>query len=198
MLGAVADDMVSDFDVFRDYAQAVVGVPCERYFNAGILVMNLSKMRRTGLHDAFLSLLRKRTFRVAQDQDYLNVLCYGDVALLDRAWNVNAREDIACQGEPSIVHYKINWKPWHYKGVRFEHLFWQYADKTPYAAELYDQRERYSDEQKARDRKQYQGLAALAREETEQARAFAASAKPTLTCKKGEHHGAITASLGNS
>ena len=170
MLGAVPDDMISDFEVFGDYAETVVGVPRSHYFNAGILVMNLDKMRRYNLNGAFVELLGQKTFRVAQDQDYLNALCYGDVALLERAWNTNAREDIVCECEPFIVHYKINWKPWHYKGIRFEESFWQYADRTPYGPMLYAMRDDYTAQQKARDEEQYQALVALARQETQDAR----------------------------
>ena len=169
MLGAVVDDMIRDFEVFGTYAQAVVGVPCDRYFNAGILVMNLKKMRETGLNAAFLSMLNTRTFCVAQDQDYLNALCLGDVAYLDQCWNVNARETLTLEGEARIVHYKINWKPWHYKGIRFEEAFWHYADQTPYASMLTRMRDTYSTEQKSRDAAQYHALVELARKETEAA-----------------------------
>ncbi len=170
ILGAVADDMISDFEVFGNYAETVVGISRSEYFNAGILLMNLEKMRRIGLCDAFVKLLSQRTFRVAQDQDYLNVLCHGDVTFLSDCWNKNARPDIIVRQPVRIIHYKINWKPWHYKGVRFEQNFWKYAELTPYKHQLYDLRNSYTQEDKDKDEKQYQSLVDLALSEIEKAR----------------------------
>ena len=170
MLGAVADDMVNDFDVFGDYVEAVVQVARSEYFNAGILLMDLDKMRRVGLYDSFISLLTQKTFRVAQDQDYLNVLCQGKIELLDDCWNKNARPDASEPHDLHIIHFKINWKPWHYKGVRFEEHFWKYADMTPYKEWLVNLRDHYKKEDKERDEAQYQALLALALSETKKAR----------------------------
>ena len=170
MLAAAPEEVMGIVDVFGTYVEAVLDIPRSEYFSAGILVMNLEKMRRVALEEQFVELLGHRTFRVTQDQDYLNVLCRGDVLLLDTSWNKTACHEAGEVESVNIVHYKINWKPWHYRGVRFEDDFWQYADKTPYADHLYAQREGYSPDRKANDALQYENLVALAQHDTRRAR----------------------------
>ena len=170
MLAAAPEEVMLEVDVFGTYTEAVLDVPRDEYFSAGILVMNLEKMRRAALEEQFVSLLRRRTFRVTQDQDYLNVLCHGDTVMLDSRWNKTAWEKVTLTSPPSIIHYKINWKPWHYKGVRFEEDFWHYAEKTPYAAMLYAVRDSYSQAQMDNDAHQYELLVAQAQSDTAKAR----------------------------
>ena len=157
-------------DVFGTYVEAVLEVPRNEYFSAGILVMNLEKMRRVALEEQFVDILGRRTFRVTQDQDYLNVLCRGDFLMLDTGWNKTACYDVSVDTPVNIIHYKINWKPWHYRGIRFEEEFWHYAEKTPYADMLYAMRDRYSAAQITNDQQQYENLVVLALSDTAKAR----------------------------
>ena len=178
LLGAVADDVVANLSFFRDYVGEFLGVPYEKYFNAGILVLNLFEMRRADMSGALVNVMNERTFPVAQDQDYLNVLCYGRTAYLDGAWNKTAFPD-AEQGEmPNIVHFKINFKPWHYDDISFGAHFWQCAKRTPFYHELQAIRAAYTDELRARDAGQYERLVALATAET--AKVNAAYIVPTV------------------
>lgn len=171
ILAAAPEEVMQMIDVFGTYVEEVLDVPRDEYFSAGILLMNLEKMRRVALEEQFVTLLGQRTFRVTQDQDYLNVLCRGDVLLTDTSWNKTATYDAPLQFPLHIIHYKINWKPWHYRGVRFEDEFWHYADKTVYAPLLYAQREGYGPDCVANDNLQYDNLVALALSDTEKARA---------------------------
>jgi lipopolysaccharide biosynthesis glycosyltransferase len=171
ILAAAPEEVMGMVDVFGTYVEAVLDIPRGEYFSAGILLMNLDKMRRVALEEQFVDLLGRRTFRVTQDQDYLNVLCRGDFLMLDSGWNKTACYDAPVDTPVNIIHYKINWKPWHYHGVRFEEDFWLYAEKTPYADLLYAQREGYGEDRKANDALQYENLVALAQHDTRQARA---------------------------
>ncbi len=170
ILAAAPEEVMLEVDVFGTYVEEVLDVPRDEYFSAGILLMNLEKMRRVALEEQFVELLGRRTFRVTQDQDYLNVLCRGDYLMLDTGWNKTAWEQVPLRTPLNIVHYKINWKPWHYEGVRFENEFWHYAEKTPYAAHLYAQRDGYTDAQKANDMMQYENLVQMALDDTARAR----------------------------
>ena len=170
ILAAAPEEVMLMVDVFGTYAEAVLEVPRNEYFSAGILVMNLEKMRRVALEEQFVEILGRRTFRVTQDQDYLNVLCRGDFLMLDSGWNKTACYDAPVATPVNIIHYKINWKPWHYHGVRFEEDFWHYAEKTPYADMLYAMRDGYSDAQIANDQQQYENLVVLALSDTAKAR----------------------------
>jgi lipopolysaccharide biosynthesis glycosyltransferase len=170
ILAAAPEEVMLMVDVFGTYVEAVLEVPRNEYFSAGILVMNLEKMRRVALEEQFVDILGRRTFRVTQDQDYLNVLCRGDFLMLDSGWNKTACYDAPVDTPVNIIHYKINWKPWHYRGVRFEDDFWYYAEMTPYADMLYAMRDSYSSAQSANDQLQYENLVAQALSDTAKAR----------------------------
>jgi lipopolysaccharide biosynthesis glycosyltransferase len=170
MLAAAPEEVMGMVNVFGTYVEAVLNIPRGEYFSAGILLMNLDKMRRVSLEEQFVDMLGRRTFRVTQDQDYLNVLCRGDFLMLDTGWNKTACHDVDVDTPVNIIHYKINWKPWHYEGVRFEKEFWYYADRTPYADLLHRQCSGYGADKKANDTLQYNNLVALAMHDTERAR----------------------------
>ncbi len=167
IVAAAPEEVMLKVDVFGTYVEKVLGIPRGEYFSAGIMVMNLDAMRLMMIETAFVGLLNRYTFRVTQDQDYLNVLCYGRVTLLPLSWNKTACED--AEGIPELVHYKINWKPWHYQGVRYEEYFWDYAAKTPFLDRLLAERNGYGEDLKARDKTQYENLVKQALTDTAEA-----------------------------
>ena len=165
LVGAIADEIITDIEVFALYSEKVLGIPRHEYFNAGILVMNLAEMRRVNIEKQFSELLAVRTYRVAQDQDYLNVLCYGKTTLVNKKWNKTPLPTSNTDKLPKIAHYKINFKPWRYDGVVYGELFWKYAEGTVYYESLLEAKNAYTEAEKARDRAQYESLVALAMEE---------------------------------
>lgn len=162
LVAAVNDEIISDIEVFAQYSEAVLGIDRKKYFNAGILVMNLAKMREEHIEEKFEELLSKKTYRVAQDQDYLNVLCQGKVKYLPLSWNKTPMPTSNRKRIPSIAHFKINFKPWRYDDIPYGELFWQYAAKTPYYIDMLRTKATYSDAEKQRDKAQYEGLVRLA------------------------------------
>ncbi len=166
LLCAMSEEVMTDIDVFGQYSEIVLGVPRNEYFNAGILVMNLSEMRRMHIEKTFAQLLSKKTYSVAQDQDYLNVICHGRVKMLDTLWNKTPMPYSDKNIIPYIAHYKINFKPWKYDGIVYGELFWKYAAKTPYFSALLESKNAYTDEEKERDSEQYRALERLAEKET--------------------------------
>ncbi len=164
LLGAVPEDVMARIDIFGRYVEVCLDVPRAEYFNAGILVMNLAAFRREHILERFVALLSHRRYVVTQDQDYLNVLCYGRVKLLPDTWNTSPleTEDV---GVPAIVHYKLDRKPWHYKDVRFGEYFWQYAEGTPYREQLAEIFASFGEEGIERDRASFESLVRLAEQE---------------------------------
>ena len=72
LIAAVPDGVVQAIDVFKDYVERVVGVAdYNKYFNAGVIVMNLKELREYKFEEKFIYMLGKIRFEVAQDQDYL-------------------------------------------------------------------------------------------------------------------------------
>ena len=121
----------------------------DQYVNAGVLLMNLRKMREENIREAFNKGLLKN-YKV-QDQDILNSVCYGHIKLLHpkynsmtkyRIFDVEYYEDEngeyirrcftrdewyeACIN-PVIIHYADHIKPWYSFGVAYADSWWRYA-----------------------------------------------------------------------
>ena len=161
-LAAIPEEFITDVEVFGIYSEKVLGVPRQEYVNAGILVMNLDIMRKMGLKEQFAALLEKVTYRVAQDQDYLNVICKNKTIILDKTWNRTPMPCADLTETPKIAHYKINFKPWKFDNIPYGEYFWKYAKNTVHYEELWTDKENYSEENKLRDKKQYEDLVRMA------------------------------------
>ena len=133
-VGAIHDGAVETVPPFQEYVKNVIGCNCqEDYFNAGVLLMNLKKMREIDFENKFLTLLTKVKFDVAQDQDYLNALCCNKVKKLDPAWNVMPIEQLKRDPKDiKLIHYNLSFKPWHKDGILYGDLFWDHAKDVDY------------------------------------------------------------------
>ncbi len=193
LVAAATDEVITDVEVFARYSEQVLHIPREEYFNAGILVMNLRKMREVQIKQQFADLLSVRTYPVAQDQDYLNKLCYGRTYRLSEKWNKTPMPDSDRRDIPKIVHFKINFKPWRYDNIPYAEVFWSYAEKTPYYRMLQDMKADYTEEERNRDSRQYASLMELAEAEIaeaaktpkpyDEALAYAQSLTEAASCK---------------
>lgn len=151
LVGTIVDSFVFRVDSLRRYAVSRLGL-CDpiNYFNAGILLMNLDEMRRFDFERKFIELLSAVKFTVAQDQDYLNVICFGRRREIGCEWNCMPGFTDSTGLSPKLIHYNIDSKPWHKDGVEFANVFWQYSDESPYASEIRMIKESYCDEEKSR------------------------------------------------
>ena len=170
LVGAIPDASVRIIEEFKIYVERVVGMAdYKRYFNAGILLMNLEEMRKIDFQSKFLYLLETVKFSVAQDQDYLNRICKGRTKILDSGWDVmplptdspRTEEDI------KIIHYNLIYKPWHFDNVLYQDYFWKYAKRTEFYDKIMEMRNDYSDEEKINDMGQFKALKNLCKFETE-------------------------------
>jgi len=149
LVGAVPEAIVVDMEIFGQYVEKTLGVSRYDYFNAGILLMNTKKFREENIENRFITIMKTFKFRVAQDQDYLNVLCKGKVVKVDTTWNATASKKYAQL--PSLVHYNLSFKPWHISGINYEEQFWQYAKKTVFYSEIKNIFDNYTEREKERD-----------------------------------------------
>ncbi len=169
LVAAAPDDVIRFNKAFRNYAEKVVGVAdYRRYFNAGVLLMNLHELRKFKLQEKFIYSLERIRFAVAQDQDYLNRLCKGRVKLVDRGWNRMPIEDKKIRLEDvKLVHYNLAFKPWHFEDILYKEFFWLYAEETEFFEEIQNVRESYTAEQRFRDKQAHAKLVKLARMEAD-------------------------------
>lgn len=146
---AVHEETMSIMDVFGNYSEKFLGVKRENYFNSGLLLINIQKYVEEKIEEKFINFMHKYKFEVAPDQDYLNYLCKDKVKYVDVGWNKTPFSEEINPFEESnvkLVHFKLNFKPWLYYGVRYEDYFWKYAKKTPYYNQLLSMRNSFTNE----------------------------------------------------
>ncbi|MFR7874246.1 MAG: glycosyltransferase family 8 protein [Christensenellales bacterium] len=167
LVAAAPDDVIQTIKVFQEYAELVVGVTdYKRYFNAGILLMNLEELRKFKFQDKFLYLLSKVKFSVAQDQDYLNRLCKGRVKLLENTWDrMPIGGDVVKREDLHLIHYNLAFKPWHFEDILYKEYFWKYAQQTEFFDTIQRIKENYSEEEKFKDMESDKKLRELAQKE---------------------------------
>jgi lipopolysaccharide biosynthesis glycosyltransferase len=160
LVGAVHDNVMF-IDVFGRYVEKVVDVDRSRYFNAGILLMNLSLFRKEEIELKFIELLERRSFPVAQDQDYLNILCRDRVYYFPYEWNLVPVPELSGR-EPKIIHFKMALRPWNYDGIEYGEYFWKYAEKTDFYGDLLKTKNSRTELDRIKDEQVGKNLVALA------------------------------------
>lgn len=120
------------------------------YFNAGVLLMNIEKIRTRHSSKELIELATSKEWK-KHDQDLLNCLCKEKVLFLDYTWNLiecPSRNALRCTPkyeiekynkclkQPKIIHYASQ-KPWIISGCFFEQDFWKLAISTPFFEVLF-------------------------------------------------------------
>ncbi len=134
----------------------------KQYVNAGMLVVNLKKIREDNMTPRFIELANKNYD--SQDQDVLNVACYGKIKTLPPKYNAmimrlkennpllrnlfTEEEIYEAKTNPYIIHYAGQKKPWNNIGVHMENFWWNMAKKTPYINNLFNREDIYKNELK--------------------------------------------------
>lgn len=116
------------------------------YFNSGVMVMNIGKLRQDYSFDFFAKdLAAKKENIAAVDQDLLNDLFFGKVKFVDE-YRYDLFAKIACTAgkgydwvkeNAAIIHFAGR-KPWSGDALRYstEKLWWDYAKLTPLYKDL--------------------------------------------------------------
>jgi lipopolysaccharide biosynthesis glycosyltransferase len=153
---AVQDDVllyISMSDGLRNY-QAMGISPDAKYFNAGLLVINLEKWRSENIGEKVIDYIKQnREYVKYNDQDGLNAVLADKWQEIHPRWNQMPRiydysswqesphtEDIYKEllHQPYIIHFISSPKPWH-AGLQAEckhpqkDLFFQYLDMTSWS-----------------------------------------------------------------
>jgi len=88
-----------------------------RTFNAGVLVMDLEKLRRRSFVSATLDLVRRYG---VNDQLAINLYTRGEFEPLDPSWNFFVGQDTG--GAPRIIHWAGPKKPWTTDNLPFKNV----------------------------------------------------------------------------
>lgn len=164
IIGAIPDGVVHDSKKLQDYVEVNDGVENKKYFNSGVLVIDLDKFRETRVEERFVRILTKYNCdTIAPDQDYLNILCKDKVKYLPLSWD---KMPDYCEHldekDLHLIHYNMFRKPWHYRDVEYSDIFWKYAKETKYYDELKKELESYTDEQRKKDAKGGENMVIMA------------------------------------
>ncbi|WP_349946243.1 DUF4422 domain-containing protein [Lacrimispora sp. BS-2] len=125
-----------------------------KYFQAGVLLMNISKMRKAITAEQLLEMATTGIYKYS-DQDILNIVCENRITYLNMSWNVitdcNGRRisEVASRApanlfeqymesrkSPSIIHYAGIQKPWKRASEDYGWIFWETARRTPYYEQI--------------------------------------------------------------
>lgn len=141
---------------FVQYFNKKLKKKTNKYFNAGVMLMNLDKIRKDDKVRQLWNFVAENSPLEFQDQDVLNVVFEGNIKYLDYKWNIlhntfkyakrlSKREQTAglvrAARAPAIYHYAGgDAKPWQLqkKIAKFSYIkeWWTYFENTPfYSAE---------------------------------------------------------------
>ncbi|MBQ6409707.1 glycosyltransferase family 8 protein [Candidatus Saccharibacteria bacterium] len=154
---AMIDPKVEYIKEFRDYVEKALKVPHKEYVNDGVMLMDLRKMRKMKYLSTMVAMIQKYDADlVAPDQDYLNVILRGSIGHFGSEWNAEPTEEFA--KETKLVHFNLFNKPWHYKNVPGEKIFWNAARGTGFYGDLKRQQENFDESKQKTDKEKVDAL----------------------------------------
>lgn len=128
------------------------------YFNSGVMLMNLARMREEGCRSKLVSAKRSDGERALMDQDVFNRVCDGRVALLPVRWNCLIVNLVRAFGhglfsmqdfnrafdagytdlqefgrDAAIIHFSSKDKPWISPDVPFSREWMEAFGRSPFA-----------------------------------------------------------------
>lgn len=122
-----------------------LGIDPEGYINSGVLVINCKRFRNDGIKEKLFSELSVRTNLRYPDQDIINVVCSGNIYLLERKWNyiwhyhiekkdqslnlpAKEQEQYLKDAEDiRILHFTSSIKPWNNRISPLSEYYWKYV-----------------------------------------------------------------------
>ncbi|MBL5824650.1 DUF4422 domain-containing protein [Serratia fonticola] len=168
LVAAVKDIVMEGFVMFGAMSQSSDGVmPAEQYlssslgmanpdgyFQAGILVFNITQMNNENTFSSLMEALRSKTYWFL-DQDIMNQVFHGRVHYLPLEWNVyhgNGNTDdffpnlrfatymrfLESRKQPKMIHFAGENKPWNTRHVDFFDNYHKNVVNTPWAFEAYE------------------------------------------------------------
>ena len=160
LIAGVPDEVVNNNKYFMEYSEKLLDLKPGKYFNSGVLLMNLNEFRKDRIEEKFLHILNKYNFDVvAPDQDYLNFLCKGKVKYLNRGWDRMPNPDESFNDtDLHLIHFNMFQKPWNYNNVLYQEYFWKYASSTDFFDEIRAMKNKYTLEDIKRDKKGEENL----------------------------------------
>lgn len=130
-----------------DYIKALDIADSHWYFNAGVTLLNLNKLRTINLPQTITAFAKKHYHIItAPDQDALNYICQGHTYYIHPRYNMNysVEKDVAVQvwgktqiqeakATPAIIHFIGPVKPWSIFSIHPQRKsWWNILKRTPF------------------------------------------------------------------
>lgn len=121
--------------------QKELGMSSTRYFNSGVMLINLVQWRKSSFKDTVISFLKDHVEQIRYpDQCAMNGVLDGKWMDLRPEYNYqtfSATQELSGNssniGKPIILHFTGSEKPWHMLNKHpYKSLYWFYRSKTPY------------------------------------------------------------------
>lgn len=128
-------DTESDQDIPRINQ---MGIPIKRYFNAGVMLINLKAWRASGVTEGLLDIASQYNHQLKWwDQDVLNIFFHDKFEDLDQKFNgMHLKKKV--QPLPLIIHFTSPSKPWHFLNLHpYKNQYWKYLKLTPFKKQSY-------------------------------------------------------------
>jgi lipopolysaccharide biosynthesis glycosyltransferase len=145
LLGAVTNPF---YPFMAPYVAPALGIDApEDYFNSGVLLFNLARMREEGTARKLVDYALGHPHLHYPDQDALNVVCRDRWLHLHPRWNLQSTFVTLAEGDlplpaqpvrearahPALVHFIGPYKPWTYMCVHsMRQLYFAHARATPW------------------------------------------------------------------
>jgi lipopolysaccharide biosynthesis glycosyltransferase len=134
----ISDCPLAAVSNYEDEARKALGLPeGTKYFNSGVLLINLSFWRRNSVAERAISFVKDNPDKVQYwDQDALNAILSNQWVELPPCWNWQywwRTSTPETEREPAIVHFIAGDKPWHWSNTHFfKQEYHRYRVQTPW------------------------------------------------------------------
>jgi lipopolysaccharide biosynthesis glycosyltransferase len=122
----------------------MLGIPnTDRYISAGMLLMNLEKMRNEKIEEKFKKFIKEKLNKNKKisrgDQDVINACCYGKILRWPKSFHLVAYYSLNIKDlkkDTRVLHF--TGKPWEKQRDpnTISEIWWKYAEKTNYFKEI--------------------------------------------------------------
>lgn len=152
---AAVDDQLDKVIDGKSQMAAQADICAEHYFNSGVMLLNLKKMREDNVcekltdyrrngknyfmdQDAFNAVMGKNRCMLPFRYNFFSVcLEYYDLHEISERFFDGKQDSIEeCITNADIVHFAGEYKPWRYNVPWFSELFMKYYRQSPYAVEI--------------------------------------------------------------
>ena len=141
----IVDDAVIKCINIRDYTRNTLNLKnINRYYNAGVLLLDIEKLNKENIADKFFEQLGSGTFFLYQDQCIINKVLNNKIGSLPFSWNhMLLQEEHYLKADEELINYAadepkyiIHWinpnKPWVTPEREYSYIWWQFARKSPF------------------------------------------------------------------